>query len=346
MKTILISRTDAIGDVVLTLPMCGWLKRKLPGCKIVFLGSSYTQPVVAACEHVDVFLNIDILKSLPEKEQISMLQQQAIDAVVHIYPNKAFARLAQKAGILVRVGTRNRWYHWLTCNRLIKLSRKNSPFHESQLNMFLLSGIGINEFPPLSEMQRYTGLTKVNPLPLWLKEELSKEEKQLNIILHPKSKGSAREWGLDNFAELASMLHQAGHKVYITGSPAEHEILKIWLQQQVPFATDLTGRLSLAEFISLAKAADGLVACSTGTLHIAAAVGTRALGIYPPVRPVHPGRWGPIGAKAEFLVNAKGCAACADPQKCSCMAQVTPEQVFQRVLTWPGPAAPATKIHL
>ncbi|MBF9251872.1 glycosyltransferase family 9 protein [Pontibacter sp. 172403-2] len=341
MKTILISRTDAIGDVVLTLPMCGWLKKKLPGCKIIFLGSSYTQPVVAACEHVDAFLNIDTLLSLPEAEQLSMLQEQAIDAVVHVYPNKAFARLAQKAGIPVRVGTRNRAFHWLTCNRLVKLSRKNSPLHESQLNMLLLSGIGINDFPPLSEMHCYTGLTKIAPLPAWLKEELCKEEKRRNIILHPKSKGSAREWGLGNFAELAVMLHQTGHKVYITGSPAEHEILKVWLQEQVPFATDLTGRLSLTEFISLAKAADGLVACSTGTLHIAAAVGTHALGIYPPVRPVHPGRWGPVGNKAEFLVNAEGCAACADPQKCSCMAQISADQVCRRVLAWFGTAAPA-----
>ena len=341
MKTILISRTDAIGDVVLTLPMCGWLKKKLPDCKIIFLGSSYTQPVVAACEHVDVFLNIDTLKSLPEKEQVLMLQQQAIDAVVHVFPNKLVARLTQKADIPVRVGTRNRWFHWLTCNKLVKLSRKNSPYHESQLNMFLLSGICINEFPPLSEMHCYTGLTNVNPLPAWVKEELRKRENQLHIILHPKSKGSAREWGLDNFARLASMLHQAGHKVYITGSPAEHEILKEWLQEQVPFATDLTGRLSLAEFISLAKAVDGLVACSTGTLHIAAAVGTHALGIYPPVRPVHPGRWGPIGSKAAFLVNAKGCAACADPQKCSCMSQITAEQVLEQVLAWSEPAAAA-----
>ncbi len=334
MKTILISRTDAIGDVVLTLPMCGWLKKMMPGCEIIFLGATYTQPVVACCEHVDAFLNIDELKALPEKEQVQLLQQQAVDAVIHVYPNKVVARLAKKANIPVRVGTRNRWFHWLTCNKLVKLSRKNSPYHESELNLFLLAGVGIQSFPPLAEIYKYTGLTKIEPLPVWVEEALRKNTNQRNIILHPKSKGSAREWGLSKFAQLATMLHQAGHNVYITGSPAEHELLKEWLQQQVPFATDLTGRLTLSEFISLAQAADGLVACSTGTLHIAAAVGTHALGIYPPVRPVHPGRWKPLGKHASYLVNAAGCAACTDPKHCTCMEQITATQALEQVLTW------------
>jgi len=346
MKTILISRTDAIGDVVLTLPMCGWLKEKVPGCKIIFLGSSYTAPVVAACAHVDTFLNIDTLKTLAEEAQVAALQQLGIDAVVHVFPNKQVATWARKAGIPLRVGTRNRWFHWLTCNKLVKLSRRNSPYHESQLNMFLLKGLGMEAFPDLKDMHLYTGLTRVAAPPHWLEEELRKEEKQLNILLHPKSKGSAREWGLAKFAELAAILHQAGHKVYITGSAQEHELLKTWLQQQVPFAKDLTGRLSLAEFISLAKAADGLVACSTGTLHIAAAVGAHALGIFPPVRPVHPGRWAPLGAHAEYLVHTAGCAYCADPARCSCMERITAGQVAARVLAWAGEYRCLDKGHL
>jgi ADP-heptose:LPS heptosyltransferase len=35
-KTILISRTDSIGDVVLTLPCCVWIKRQFPDCKLLY----------------------------------------------------------------------------------------------------------------------------------------------------------------------------------------------------------------------------------------------------------------------------------------------------------------------
>ena len=40
-NSILISRADSIGDVVLTLPMAGVLKQILPGVKIIFLGKNY-----------------------------------------------------------------------------------------------------------------------------------------------------------------------------------------------------------------------------------------------------------------------------------------------------------------
>jgi hypothetical protein len=52
-KRIIISRTDNLGDVILTLPMAGILKSEIPGCYILFLGKKYTKPLVDACEHVD-----------------------------------------------------------------------------------------------------------------------------------------------------------------------------------------------------------------------------------------------------------------------------------------------------
>ena len=55
--TILVSRTDSIGDVVLTLPLVGAIKRYLPSSKVIFLGKSYTKAVIELCDDVDEFLN-------------------------------------------------------------------------------------------------------------------------------------------------------------------------------------------------------------------------------------------------------------------------------------------------
>jgi heptosyltransferase-3 len=46
MKRILISRTDSIGDVMLTLPMCVWLKDHFIDAELIYLGKGYTRPVV------------------------------------------------------------------------------------------------------------------------------------------------------------------------------------------------------------------------------------------------------------------------------------------------------------
>ena len=97
----------------------------------------------------------------------------------------------------------------------------------------------------------------------------------------------------------------------------------------------MTGKMKLDELISFISKADGLVAASTGPLHIAAALGKHALGIYPPIRPMHAGRWGPLGIHAETIAPDKNCVACkSNPAACSCMNEITPRMVSDRVLSW------------
>ena len=346
--TFLVSRTDAIGDVVLTLPVAGRLKQLFPGCRVVLIGRTYTAPVAAACPWVDDFLNLDDLLQQPESAQVAALRSYQAAAILHVFPNKALARLARKAGISIRIGTRNRWQHWLTCNRLVALSRRNSPLHEAQLNLKLLQPL--NEAPamPLVEVAELVRLQPVELLtPQFQLLLRQRQPGQLNVILHPRSRGSAREWGLDNYGQLARLLHQAGHRVFVTGTVAEGQELVDWLiQHAAHLAADLTGQLSLPQLIAFIAAVDGLVAGSTGPLHLAAALGRHALGLYPPIRPMHPGRWAPLGRHAEFLVFDKpACEDCrAQPAACTCIWAIGPLAVAARVLAWaPLPALVAAR---
>ncbi|MDO7845046.1 glycosyltransferase family 9 protein [Hymenobacter sp. M29] len=338
-RTFLISRTDAIGDVVLTLPVAGQLKQLFPGCRVVLIGRTYTAPVAAACPWVDDFLNLDELLKLPEPEQVAALRRHKAEAIIHVFPNKTLARLAQKARIPVRIGTRNRWQHWLTCNRLVALSRRHSPLHEAQLNLQLLQPLGYTATPPLSEVAKLVRLQATETLgQQWQQLLQQRQSGQLNVILHPRSRGSAREWGLDNFARLAQLLHQAGHRVFITGTAAEGEELADWLHQNAAFlAADLTGQLSLPQFLAFIAAADGLVAGSTGPLHLAAALGRHALGLYPPIRPMHPGRWAPLGPHAGFMVFDKpNCDDCRQqPAACACIRAIEAATVAAQIVAWP-----------
>lgn len=310
MRTFIISRTDAIGDVVLTLPMAGVLRQLYPDARILFLGRAYTEEVVKASEHIDGFLNWDECKSLAAANA---------DTIIHVFPNKHIARLAKKAHIKERIGTTNRIYHWWTCNRLVKLSRRHSPLHEAQLNLQLLRPLGAKDEYTLEEIGSYYGLTRLTPLPAEIAALI--DPQRFNLVLHPKSRGSAREWGLDNFRELIRLLPQDHFKIFITGTAAEGELVRS-LFGEFPFLTDLTGRLSLGQLMSFLSRTDGLVAASTGPLHLAAAVGINAMGIYPPIRPMHPGRWAPIGPKAKVFVKEGECEDCRKSGNCHCMREI------------------------
>ena len=230
-QTFLVSRTDAIGDVVLTLPVCAQLKRMFPGCRVVFIGRTYTGPVVAACPWVDAFLNFDELQQLAEADQLAELRRYSAKAILHVFPNRVLARLARLARIPQRIGTRNRWFHWLTCNALVALSRQKSPLHEAQLNLQLLQPLGKSRLIPLPVLSEKAGLRPTEALaPERLLLLLARRPGQLNVILHPRSRGSAREWGLAHFGELARLLHSVGHRVFVTGTAAEGEELADWLQ--------------------------------------------------------------------------------------------------------------------
>src|SRR4030095_7735377 len=141
-----------------------------------------------------------------------------------------------------------------------------------------------------------------------------------NLILHPKSRGSAREWGLKNFISLIRQLDPDRYKIFISGTAAEKPLVQPLLDEIPHLVTDITGIMELSQFISFIEACDGLIACSTGPLHLAAALGKDALGIYAPVRPIHAGRWGPVGKNSEVFVLNKVCNDCSkNKNPCHCV---------------------------
>lgn len=322
MRTIIISRTDGIGDVILTLPLAGVLKKRYPDCKIVFLCASYTSPIVRCCVHVDSVIDWSSLEKEPEERQIAVIKEIQADAILHVFPRKNIARLAWRAGIIRRTGTSHRLYHLLYCNDLISLGRKNSTLHEAQLNILLAKRLlpGIPPFP--AQLYQYYGLTEIPPLSDEIHSYL--DPVKHNLILHTKSRGSAVEWSMSQWSEFISLLAPEYYNVLLTGTAEEGQLISPALRD-FPHVTDITGRLTLEELIGLIHTADGLIAASTGPLHIAAALGKPVVGLFSDRRPIHAGRWAPLGERAMYLEGK------VDEQG---ILRIKPESVFKRVSEW------------
>jgi len=324
-KHILISRTDSIGDVILTLPLVGLIKKISPNTKITFIGQSYTKPILETCEYIDDIICWDQIKQHNSAELIKIFKSLQADAIIHVFPNKVIAETAKQAKIKIRIGTARRLSHLTTCNKLINLPRKNSDLHEAQLNIRFLRVFDYEIDCPLQDVSLFYGMNKIMPLSTELKSYLS--DKKFNLMIHPKSKGSAREWGLNNFSDLIKQLPQDKFNIFVTGTKDEGELLNDHLPFDKSNVFNLTGKLSLSELISFINSADGLLASSTGPLHIAAALKKHAIGIYAPMRPIHPGRWAPLGINAKVFVNKKTCNECRINQNCICIKSISVKEI-------------------
>jgi heptosyltransferase-2 len=298
MNKILVSRTDGIGDLLLTTPLFSELKRAFPRARITGLVSAYAAPLLINNPSVDSVIIYD----KKEKGLAEKLKKQKFDAVFAVYPRPALAWEFFSAGIPLRYGTSSRWYSFLY-NRPVRLSRKSSEKHEADYNLAVAG-----EFLEGARAQKeYLFITE---------EESLKADGLLGrmgikkgfIALHPGSKGSAWNLSEASYTKLAGMIVSAGFEVLLTGSGAEREMLgRIAANAGVNAGLFLLGsELPLRDFAALLSRAGAVISCSTGSMHIAAALGVKTISFFPPdrIRAMRPRRWGPLGNDGIILQPA------------------------------------------
>lgn len=320
-ENIIISRTDSIGDIILALPVAGVLKKYFPDIKIGLMGKEYTREMVMASGYIDAFIDVEDFLS-----REILLDGKKPAGIIHLLTNKIIAKRAAALKIPIRIGTTGRIYHWFTCNKLVPLSRNKSLLHEAQLNLKLLKPLGIHENFSFNYIQQLYGLTKMQPLEGRFSTSIQKDK--YNIIIHPKSQGNAREWPAEHFIELINLLDKDAYTIFISGVDKEKKYVQQITDKLNKPVINMAGNIPLGQFIAFINQCDGVLANSTGPLHIAAALEKDAYGIYPPIKPKHPGRWGPIGPKAQVFVLNKECNDCRnDKENCSCINAISPLSV-------------------
>lgn len=329
-KRIILSRTDSIGDVVLTFPMCAWIKQNFPESELIYLGKEYTKPVIQSFSVIDKFINWDEIKGLPSSEKIMFFRGLQADTIIHVFPNKEIASLAKKAKIANRIGTSHRIFHFLTCNYRIDFSRKKSDLHEAQLNFELLRPLGLIKIPSWEEISNNLGFWNVEKqnLPADISDLINSQKKV--VIIHPKSQGSAKEWPIENYIDLTHKLIELGFNVIFTGTENEGKMFRSEIPFS-PFIIDSTGKLTLKQLIFLISKSTSLVACSTGPLHIAGISGIHAIGLFSPMRPIHPGRWKPLGKNSHSLVYDAKCPVCAKKKTCNCIEKISVATILDEI---------------
>ena len=121
------------------------------------------------------------------------------------------------------------------------------------------------------------------------------------IVLHPGSGGSADRWPVAKFIELYDELDHNGYRVVLSGSDVEGEMIDAVTTRRGMTVRKITGETDLRTLAAVLSLASVVVANSTGPLHLAVAVGTRVVGLYPGKQIMSPVRWGPLGKGHRVL---------------------------------------------
>lgn len=319
-KRIIVSRTDSIGDVVLTLPFCVKLKSIYPEAALVYLCKAYTSSVVACFSPVDEILLLEDLESM---NRVERKQALSADIILHVFPHPKIAQWAKEANITHRIGTSHRWAHWIYCNERVDFTRKNSSLHEAQLNFHLLKPLGQKNIPPLAEIQDMS------------MDFQGKSYFPISgdyIVLHPFSKGSAVEYPLRRYVELAQRLTDQGYQVVVSGTAAEAEKIGVSFDH-IPGVINAVAKFSLQDLLGIIKHAKGFVACSTGPLHLAGILNVKTVGLFSPKKPIDPGRWSPLGTQTQCLVFDEKCTQCQEKKPCNCIEKIPVERIFKALVS-------------
>lgn len=297
-KKILVTRTDNIGDVVLTLPVITELKKIFPSSRIIFLVQTHIGDLVKDYPGIDEV--VSFVNDFSFKEKLHLLRNINPDLAIVVYPTFELALLLLLAKVRYRIGTGYRWYS-LMFNKRVYFHRKYATRHEYQYNLDLLKGIDKDYAP--GEIKFFFQPDEITKK--LLQEKLSKEGIPISkryIIVHPGSRGSAKDLPLTSYKTLIENIHTKFESlcIYLTGVESERKLVEE-MMIKCERVYNLAGKFTLRELVALISGCDVFISNSTGPIHIAGALNKKVIGLYPKSKPMNPERWKPLSKECIIL---------------------------------------------
>ncbi|RZI39997.1 glycosyltransferase family 9 protein [Herbaspirillum sp. HC18] len=333
---VLVAKTTHLGDLVISLPMATALKRRDPACTVIFLTHRSTVEVARSCP------DIDEVVAVPDTQEalVDLLASLNVDIFIQVNNSREGAVAAHRAGIPVRIGSLFRLYNWPHFTHLVAISRTYAGLNKRQLDLEYLLPLGIT----VPDLQTVADMYRLTPQPSPKLEALHPHHARgrRTVIISPALvTARAHQWPLASYASLIDMMASENVHWFICGLTGEREQLLPLLERyaQRDNVTDLVGALSLADFMSFVSSCDGLVAGSTGPLHLAAALGIHTVGLFQSHR-TDLNRWHPVGRSATTVhsnvrcVGERRAGPGKDSESCPCITAIPPDVIADRIRDW------------
>ena len=324
---IAIVKLSALGDVIHALPVARALRRRFPDAALTWIVETRARPLLRDHPDLDRVIPVDtrrwrrlawrprsaarLLRDL--RRLRSRMRRGRFDIALDLQGLAKSGVLTRLTGAPMRIGfarSHSRELSWLAVTHPV--APPPSAAHVVDQYLSLLAPLGIERVTPEFHVPARPEADKV--IDGFLREHGVKPGERL-VALNPGAGRPNKQWPIEHFWSLAQRL----------GGEAEARVLLLWGPGEIDLArrigeglatrpllappTDLDHLTALLRRVSLIVAAD------TGPLHLAAAVGTPALGLYGPTRAERNGPYGPNGHALQ------------SPDRT--MAELRPEHVFE-----------------
>lgn len=248
-KKILFITSGSIGDAIMSTGILGWLMDANPEARFTIAAGIASAPLFEAFPRLDALLPI---RKLPHNRHWIKLWNDT-----------------RKTRWDLVVDLRSSLISYLIPTHARKIFRAKDK--------------------SLSKAEQLASLFNLSPPPptrLWTTDAARAQAAMLvpqqpYIILAPKTNSTAKDWPIERFAELAKRLPANLHFA-VLASEAQKESVQSLVHSLPGRMTDLSGKTDLMTAIAVIERAALFIGNDSGLLHMAAAMGTKSIGLYGP----------------------------------------------------------------
>jgi ADP-heptose:LPS heptosyltransferase len=339
-KSVLIMRTDQLGDMVASIPAVQRLREIYPQARFVALLTAANADLARSLGLFDEVIIVDFPDDWEERRRIMPLERQAelrerlapykFDIAIDLAQASVSRDLLVLSGAPFLYGVDGGGFEWLTAafglhtrDRLNGLDR----VPHSRKTLALIETLGAISRDSFQVIRR----------PDLLADQLQSfglAEGERYAVLHMGARVEFSRW--PSFPELALMLLEKTDLkiVMMTEDPSIRPALPIQLVESSRFLL-LDERLQFDDFDRLVSFATVVVGNDSGPKHLAALRGTNVVTLH--TARINWMEWGQegVGSIMSRRVPCAGCAIFHDAEECgkdfACIRDIRPEEVFDAV---------------
>ena len=333
---VLVLQTSFLGDMVLTLPLLGEIKRRFPLARLTLCCSSQGKELAESCSAIDNVI-VDDKKGVHRglsglRRQAQRLRQMGFTLALTPHKSLRSALILYLARIPCRVGFRQS-KGWFLFNRLVNRPAER---HDVERNLSLLNAFGI----AAEDCERGFDCVGIRDGQTSVRPELRGTKKggqRLLIGVNPGSVWATKRWDVKGYAQFIRLLKARWDcDVVIFGGPQDAPIAGAISQACASDCINLAAKLTLEELPAALGACDVFVSNDSGPMHIAVARGVPTVALFCATTPAL--GFYPYTSEAVVLQKDLPCRPCTSHggRRCplgteDCIRLIRPEHVLQAV---------------